>query len=217
VLNTPLSPSTRTGLSGVVAGDVSENIWGGIFQATNTAYPVASGGDFGTGNEIGTAQGRKSGTCSSFKNNPTGSASTAPLGSDIQSLPSSDSWGNPINSTWPGGTNSGSGYQFPEPVTLTSFTQQNLQYAGINALDWAAQNARADALTNGTPLVIYTIGLGNASGGVPDELLRRVANDPSSAVYQTTYPSGIYVSSPDTAHLASAFATIADDIMRISK
>ncbi|HEX5226145.1 MAG TPA: VWA domain-containing protein [Bryobacteraceae bacterium] len=219
-LNTPLSPTTRTGLSGVIAGDVSVDIWGGIFAATNSTYPVSSSGDFGSGNIIGTAQGRKSGTCNSFKTTPTGTANTAPLGTDIGNLPSTDAWGNSINSTWSGGSSSGTGYTFPETVNLTGsseWTQTNLQHAGINALDNAAQNARINANSLNMPFVIYTIGLGNASGGVPDELLRRVANDPTAAVYQTAYPAGIYVSSPDTAHLAAAFATIADDIMRISK
>ena len=224
----------HTGLSGVVAGDVSENIWGGILRATwegsaSTAYPAPSGGDFSTTYMIDTNEGLKSG-CSSFNTAVTGSNAIAPFDggskvgnktyTDIGNLPSSDSWGNSINSTWVGGTSSGSGYQFPETVVLTGaneFSQQNLQYAGINALDNAAYNARADALASGTPFVIYTIGLGNASGGVPDELLRRVANDPTSAVYSSTYPAGIYVSSPTTAYLAQAFATIADDIMRISK
>ena len=209
----------HTGLSGVLAGDVSVDLWGGIFQATNSTYPVAAGGDFGTSNIIGSAQGRSSG-CNTFKNAPTGSAATSPLGGDIGNLPSSDAWGNSVSSTWPGGTSSGTGYNFPETVVLTggsTYSQSNLQHAGINALDNAAYNARSDALANGTPFVIYTIGLGNASGGVPDELLRRVANDPTSAVYSTTYPAGIYVSSPTTAYLAQAFATIADDIMRISK
>jgi hypothetical protein len=209
--------SGHTGLSGTIAGDVGYGVWGGIYQAWNSAYPVATGGDFGSGNWIGSGQGRQSG-CSSFVSSPSGSAST--LGNDIGNLPSTDSWNNSINSTWSGGTSSGTGFQFPETVSITGstrFSQTNLQNAGINALDNAAQNARVDALASGTPFVIYTIGLGNASGGVPDELLRRVANDPTSKVYSTTYPSGIYVSSPDTAHLSAAFATIADDIMRISK
>ena len=233
------TPAGRTGLSGVLAGDVSENIWGGILRATwegsaSTAFPAPSGGDFSTSYMIDTNEGLKSG-CNSFNGSSpavTGNSTTAPFGggtkvgnpskawTDIGALPSTDAWGNSINSTWVGGTSSGSGYQFPETVVLTGaneFTQQNLQYAGINALDNAAYNARADALANGTPFVMYTIGLGNASGGVPDELLRRVANDPTSAVYSTTYPAGIYVSSPTTAYLAQAFATIADDIMRISK
>jgi hypothetical protein len=207
--------SLHSGLSGTMAGDVSYGVWGGIYQASNNTYPVSSGGDFGSANYISSGQGRSSG-CTSFVSTPSGAASN--LGHDIGALPNKDSWGNLINSSWSPG--SGSGYTFPENVSLTGsseFAQLNLQNAGINALDNAANNARADASAAGTPFVIYTIGLGNDSGGVPDMLLRRVANDPSASGYSTTYPAGIYVSSPDTAHLAAAFATIADDIMRISK
>lgn len=224
VLATPLSPSTRTGLSGVIAGDKDFGIWGGIFMATNTTYPVSSGGDFGKTNEIGTAQGRSGTSCSSFANSPTGFTTTAPLGSDIGALPSTDAWGNSISTSWDASSGTDSGgqsYTFPEPVSLgpggSEWTLTNLNNAGVNALDNAAQNIRIDAANNNFPLVIYTIGLGNATGGVPDELLRRVANDPTSAVYQTNYPTGIYVSAPSTATLSQAFTTIADDIMRISK
>lgn len=217
--------SGATGLSGVIAGDKDYGIWGGIFMATNTTYPVASSGDFGVANEIGTGQGRSGSTCNSFKNSPTGFTTTAPLGNDIGNLPSTDAWGNSINSTWAGGASSGTdssgnSYQFPATVSLSGgseWTLTNLNNAGVNALDNAAQNIRVDAANNSFPLVIYTIGLGNATGGVPDELLRRVANDPTSAVYQTSYPTGMYIEAPSTATLSQAFTTIADDIMRISK
>jgi hypothetical protein len=92
-------------------------------------------------------------------------------------------------------------------------TSSNVTNAGINALDNAAQQARVDALANNMPFLCYTIGLGS----VNDELLRRLANDPAAGAHQTTYPDGIYVNSPDGAHLNSAFATIASDLLRISK
>ena len=112
------------------------------------------------------------------------------------------------------------GAGFPATVTLSGgnvqVTSSNVQNGGINALDNAAQRARQDANGSNMPFVVYTIGLGN-SGGVNDELLKRIANDPTALAYQTAYPAGTYIYTPDTAHLGAAFAEIADDIMRLSK
>ena len=90
--------------------------------------------------------------------------------------------------------------------------RQTIENAGINALDNAARGGRIDAAANNIPLIVYTIGLGNAPGGVNNALLERIANDPSSATHQAAYTTGLYMYSPDTAHLSSAFATIASDI-----
>src|SRR6202022_2875587 len=79
--------------------------------------------------------------------------------------------------------------------------RQTIENAGINALDNAAQNARIDAAANNLPFIVYTIGLGNAMGGVNNVLLQRMANDPNSTTHQTAYPDGMYLYSPDTAHL----------------
>jgi len=89
--------------------------------------------------------------------------------------------------------------------------------AGINALDNAAQRARADSITRNLNVVTYTIGLGNAPGGVNDQLLLRIANDTSANNYNSTQPSGDYVFAPTTAQLNQAFNRIASDVLRLSK
>jgi Flp pilus assembly protein TadG len=89
--------------------------------------------------------------------------------------------------------------------------------AGLNALDNAAQRARADANTKNLGLIVYAIGLGNAPGGVDNILLQRVANDPLANNYNTSYLPGMYLYAPDTSTLNQAFSQIASEVLRISK
>jgi hypothetical protein len=212
----PTAPAL--GFSGVLAGDVGFNIKGGIFRAkwqgsASTAYPApGGGGDFTAAFTIQPGEHGNNGNTTNGGNCDF-NTTTSTFNNDITAIPSMDSFGNSTTTTWSGGSESG----FPASVNTANIgSQQDLENAGINTLDNAAQNARSDALANALPMVVYTIGLGN-SGGVNDELLKRVANDPGSGVHQTAYPDGTYIYTPDTAHLASAFAAIADDIMRISK
>jgi hypothetical protein len=201
------------GYSGVVAGDTAYGVTGGIFQATNSTYPAPAPfpADISL---INSTQNYKSGC--NFPSNSVISSTSTPFASDISYLPATDSFGNPI------ATSLLAGAGFPA-ATVTSGghvvanDRQTIENAGINALDNAAQNARIDAAANNLPFIVYTIGLGNAPGGVNDVLLQRMANDPHSATHQSAYTDGLYMFSPDTAHLSSAFATIASDILRISK
>ena len=210
-----------TGLSGVLAGDVGYSSKSGVLRAgllstgawdrpgTGTsAYPAPDdNSEYGSANSIiGSLEGRSSG-CAFVSN-------TSNFSSDVNAIPTSDAWGNSTTTTWTGGTETG----FPASVNTANVgTLQDLQNAGINALDNAAQNARADAVTNSMPYLVYTIGLGNAPGGVNDELLKRIANDVTSGVHQSAYSDGKYMFSPNTAQLTAAFAAIASDILRISK
>lgn len=66
------------------------------------------------------------------------------------------------------------------------------------------------------PHVIYTIGLGGTSPYPPEQtLLRRIANDPTSPVYDPARPTGLFVWSPSTAQLQAAFLRIASEILRL--
>ena len=93
----------------------------------------------------------------------------------------------------------------------------SITLAGLNALDNAAQRARADASTKNLGLIVYAIGLGNAPGGVDNTLLKRVANDPTANNYNTSYLPGMYLYAPDTSTLNQAFSQIASEVLRISK
>jgi hypothetical protein len=76
---------------------------------------------------------------------------------------------------------------------------------------------RADAVTRNLGLVVYTIGLGNATGGVNNTLLQRIANDPAANNYSTSYNAGIYIYSPDASQLYQAFSKIASEVLWVSK
>jgi Flp pilus assembly protein TadG len=186
------------GFSGTVGGNAD-----GIYQQTIATYPAANPDQFLIG-----SSGGNNGGCNF------GKGINRSISSDVPYLPASDVWGNSISTSLLGGAG------FPASVTKSGgniqVSSSNVTNGGINSLDNAAQRARQDASNIDMPFVVYTIGLGN-SGGVNDELLKRIANDPSALAYQSAYSTGTYIYTPDTAHLASAFAAIADDIMRISK
>lgn len=81
--------------------------------------------------------------------------------------------------------------------------------AGFNVTDNVATTIRTNA--EYAP-VIYVIGLGD----VDHVLLRRVANDPASPIYDNTLRDGLYIYAPDQSKLKDAFARIAGEILRIS-
>jgi hypothetical protein len=99
---------------------------------------------------------------------------------------------------------------------LLDDTPQNLENAGINALDNAAARARQEAQALGIELVVYSVGLASPSPA-EHQLLQRVANTKQSAIYDSTKPTGIYVYAEDASQLEHAFASLASDILRISK
>ncbi len=90
------------------------------------------------------------------------------------------------------------------------FSEANSDAISINAADDAARQIRNDNI------VIYTIGL-DGDGGVDNNLLERLANDPTSSSYSTLQPSGKYYYSPNAGQLGAAFNSIASEILRISR
>lgn len=91
-------------------------------------------------------------------------------------------------------------------------TAANMKLAAYNALDNVAANARNDSRL----IVVYSIGLGNVNS-TNAILLRRVANDVDSPIYDDTKPTGLYVYAPDSSALASAFYQIASEILRLAR
>jgi Flp pilus assembly protein TadG len=199
-----------TTISGVIAGDASThyNAWGGVFNWTNSGIGTLTNSDF---NVISSPSG-----CSFQSAGGLGTGNTAAYKNDVSGLPTTDAFGNATNSTWSGGNVS----PFPYSVVTTGnwYYLQNLENAGINTLDNAAYNARVAAANANIPYVVYTIGLNpNIYGSVNQTLLERVANDPASPVYSTSYTAGKFYYVPSAGQLSQAFAAIASDILRISK
>jgi hypothetical protein len=99
---------------------------------------------------------------------------------------------------------------------LLDDSPQNLENAGINALDNAARRARQEAQTLGLELVVYAVGLASP-GPAEHQLMQRVANTRLSQVFDPSKPTGIYVYAENASELEHAFASLASDILRISK
>ena len=91
-----------------------------------------------------------------------------------------------------------------------TFSDANSDAVSKNAADDAARKARLDGI------FVYTIGL-DGDGGVDGTLLKRIANDPASAIYDKTQPTGKYYYSPNAGQLASVWNSIASEIIRISQ
>jgi Flp pilus assembly protein TadG len=144
---------------------------------------------------------------------------------DYAFIPANDIWGNSTTGyqSLPDGNVTVSGI----PGSRIQITQNNMVAAHHNTTDNAATFVRTAHGTAGANL-IYVIGLGGNVDGVDSTLLQRVANDPNPCsncspalsaltTVQTSQPIGKYVYSPDVSSLEQAFATIASEILRISR
>jgi hypothetical protein len=142
--------------------------------------------------------------CANISNN--GSLNES-IGTYLTGLPSLDVNGNSTN-----GTGSIGAYK---PVNLSLINPVNVTNAGLNAFDDAANKIRSDTTLRPQ---IFAIGLGNNPGLPPDQvLLARVANDPSSAYFNSAQPTGLFVFSPTIAQLHAAFLRAASQVLRLSQ
>jgi hypothetical protein len=98
----------------------------------------------------------------------------------------------------------------------------------MNGADYAAQQIRAGAIEKGplsqagkglSKVIIYSIGLGNATYPLSVPLLQRISNVAvaTNTIYDSSEPTGDFVLAPTSADIDSAFATIASEILRIAK
>ena len=98
-------------------------------------------------------------------------------------------------------------------------TPRNIGRASNNAADSAADKMRRDTSLK---IVVYAIGLGDPSDpeSLDQDFLRRVANDPTSPVYNDdagTETTGLYAYAPDKTQLSLAFSRVASEILRITR
>ena len=143
---------------------------------------------------------------------------------DVAFIPPTDVWGNLIT----GYVSLPDGNVIVQGVSRTKLDLNNLTNVHYNTTDNMANFIRTTnpgtATFPGT--LIYAIGLGS-NGGVDSALLQRVANDPNPCpicspalgayAANTSQPTGKYVYSPNANDLSAAFATIASQIIRISR
>jgi hypothetical protein len=90
-----------------------------------------------------------------------------------------------------------------------------LSRVAMNLADNSAASIRTNTSLN---VVTFTLGLGG-NGGVDDELLKRMANDPSTdnTAFDNTKTEGLYVFAASSADLNAAFARIASEILRLAR
>jgi len=182
---------------------------GGVFDYNAQVQPITTDDNIISGTEGNT-------TNCAFANNWDNNWYNAYQ--DIAALPATDIWGNSLSTSY-------------QSVTLSN-VQNNSSGAlnVINAATDAADNAASRIRTAASPntggvtgetalsnVLILTIGLGNSTYPANSDLLERIANDPRASSYNSAYPTGLYVSAPTTADLASAFAAVASEILRLAK
>lgn len=136
------------------------------------------------------------------------------VSNDVTYMPNTDYYGNAMNTNY-------------QPVTYydgngdINLDPASVMNASWNAADSAGYRIRQGATVPGVgaglpSITVFTIGLGNA-GGVPNDFLERVANDPRASNYDSTRPTGTYIYAPTSAELSDAFATIASQILHLAK
>jgi len=139
-------------------------------------------------------------------------ASNADVWKDVAYYPNTDLYGNSVFGWKPVQTYTSGPYTGKVMTT----TGDNMVAAAINAVDNAGQRVRDRVLDPDISVMVHTIGLGDV-GADQHELLRRIANDPSSSIFDSTKPLGMYIFAPTAADLNEAFVRIASEILRYTQ
>jgi hypothetical protein len=101
------------------------------------------------------------------------------------------------------------------PVNLSAFNKVSVTAASKNALDDAAYQIRSD--TTYAP-VIFTIAFNSNLVAAPDSvLMARIANDPTSAYYNSGQPAGQYIYAPSAQAIETAFSGISSKVLQLAK
>ena len=93
---------------------------------------------------------------------------------------------------------------------LIDITPENARLISMSTTFDAARKVRAAGIT------LYTIGL-DGNGGVDNEMLAQMANDPSSSTFNPGEPVGRYAYAADAGQLAAAFNSIKSELLRIAQ
>jgi Flp pilus assembly protein TadG len=100
-------------------------------------------------------------------------------------------------------------------VNLNAFNKVSVTEASENALDDAANRIRSDATI--AP-VIFTIAFNSNLVAAPDSvLMARIANDPTSASYNSGQPAGQYIYAPSAQAIQTAFSGISSKVLQLAK
>jgi hypothetical protein len=156
-----------------------------------------------------------------FSSNPPTPSNVLKGRLDVAYIPTTDVYG---SSTVDGGYNGGYGALDTFPITNLAYiglirpdSPKNVRITSFNAADSIAQKIRNDT-TYGT--ILYTIGLnGNDPVPINENFMERLANDPRANNYDSTPAKGqgLFILASDKGQLASAFQSIASQILRLSQ
>jgi len=157
--------------------------------------------------------------CNYYSTSGTDSTRRLRVRRDIAYIPDTDSHG---TSTWGYKSYSSSelfpsGHPYQGKIRVDSW--RAVRYAAYNLADNTAQRVRNDASL--VP-IIFSIGMGCVGAGcgaepIDHELLRRVANDRDSPIFDSSKPAGLYVYAPTPAQLDQAFLRVASEILRLAE
>lgn len=173
----------------------------GLLYQVASNQPMASDQTLGPpGNYSGCAY------ASSFQN----------VAQDVTYIPSQDVYGNAMNTNY-----QPTPYYDGNGNIVIDAKGQNIVNASVNAADSMGLRIRQGAVLpgvgGGIPNVrLYSIGLGN-SGGVADDFMERIANDPRASNYDKNSPQGQYIYAPTSADISDAFTRVASEILRLAK
>lgn len=133
---------------------------------------------------------------------------------DIAYYPSTDLYGTSMISDFKPLTFYPVSHVYANKISVNDKT--NMMKAAINSVDNMGKRIRNNELSANINTVVYAVGLGEASTD-QHALLRRVANDPNSAIYDNTKLEGLYVFAPVASDLNAAFVRIASEILRYAQ
>jgi hypothetical protein len=105
----------------------------------------------------------------------------------------------------------------------TTAKVRNVNNAARNLVEIIANAVRTD--NSGTyPIRIFTLGMGQqlklpsgSASETGEDILKRVANDPSSPDFRSNQPEGKYYFAGDASKLNAAFQQIRNQILRLSQ
>ncbi len=209
-----MTPSTCKDSAGRTYPNASWNPANKVGNITTGSCSGATGCTYGVVEKVQTVLTDTSEPLISDRSNCRFASSTYYMRHDVAYIPITDYFGNSVTGSYYTGlatftSGSYNGYIRPDkPVTL--------RQAAANATDSAAIRIRSNSTLDP---VIYTIGLGNPSDptSLDQVLLRRLANDPDSPIFDDTVMQGMYAYAADNTQLSAAFYRIASEVLRIAR
>lgn len=214
VLTVGFNGTTPTGNWGLLNPSVS----GVPLSPVNSAGNVSGMSPTPTEDQVVAPPGGNSHLCTfngSF-NGGSGTSQPTNVVSDLAHIRTTDVYGNSLTSS------PLAGYAPGTTGGFISMTPGDIFNASIEAavnMSWRIiqGNAIAGVPTALPGVVIFTIGLGNATIPPHTDFLECVANDARSSCYNSSYTPGQYFPSPTASDLQSVFVQVAGQVLRLSQ